>query len=64
MFHCNKLLSGCYAGYGRSLRKCGYFLVKSTMGLVVKVNALEVPSTFYDDTGRWHITLGDSDQDR
>jgi hypothetical protein len=34
------------------------------MELVVKVNALEVPSTFYDETGKWHITLGDSDQDR
>jgi GNAT superfamily N-acetyltransferase len=53
-----------HAGYGRILRKCGYFQVKSTMGLVVKVNALEVPSAFYDETGKWHITLGDSDQDR
>ena len=53
-----------HAGYGRTLRKCGYFQVKSTMELVVKVNALEVPSTFYDETGKWHITLGDSDQDR
>jgi GNAT superfamily N-acetyltransferase len=53
-----------HAGYGRALRKCGYFQVKSEMGLVVKVNALEVPSSFYDETGKWHITLGDSDQDR
>ena len=53
-----------HAGYSRTLRKCGYFQVKSTMQLVVKVNALEVPSTFYDETGKWHITLGDSDQDR
>jgi hypothetical protein len=53
-----------HAGYGRMLRKCGYFQVKSAMGLVVKVNALEVPSAFYEETGKWHITLGDSDQDR
>jgi hypothetical protein len=53
-----------HAGYGRTLRKCGYFQVKSAMELVVKVNALEVPSTFYEETGKWHITLGDSDQDR
>ena len=53
-----------HAAYGRTLRKCGYFQVKSTMELVVKVNALEVPSTFYDETAKWHITLGDSDQDR
>jgi hypothetical protein len=53
-----------HSGYGRTLRKCGYFQVKSTMGLVVKVNALELPSAFYEETGNWHITLGDSDQDR
>ena len=42
----------CTRRYGRTLRKCGYFQVKSTMQLVVKVNALEVPSTFYDETGK------------
>jgi GNAT superfamily N-acetyltransferase len=52
------------AAYGRTLRKCGYFQVKSTMQLVVKVNAVEVPASFYEETGNWHITLGDSDQDR
>jgi len=30
----------------------------------VKVNAVEVPTTFYQETDGWHITLGDSDQDR
>ena len=50
--------------YTRVLRRCGYFQVKSAMELVVKVNALEVPSTFYQETGDWHVTLGDSDQDR
>ena len=29
-----------------------------------KVNALDVPPSFYEDTDRWHVTLGDSDQDR
>jgi GNAT superfamily N-acetyltransferase len=53
-----------HAAYGRSLRKSGYFQVKSTMHLVVKVNAVEVPPTFYQETDGWHITLGDSDQDR
>ena len=53
-----------HAAYGRALRKCGYFQVKSTMQLVVKVNAVGVPGGFYEDTGTWHITLGDSDQDR
>ena len=29
----------------------------------VKVNAVQVPRSFYDDTDGWHITYGDSDQD-
>ena len=53
-----------HGGYGRLLRKCGYFQVKSAMQLVVKVNAVDVPSGFYEETDDWHITLGDSDQDR
>ena len=53
-----------HEAYSRVLRRCGYFQVKSTMELVVKVNAMEVPSTFYEETGDWHVTLGDSDQDR
>jgi hypothetical protein len=53
-----------HGGYGRALRRCGYFQVKSAMQLVVKVNAIEVPPTFYDETDDWHVTLGDSDQDR
>jgi hypothetical protein len=52
------------AAYGRVLRKSGYFQVKSSMELVVKVNAVEVPPGFYEETSNWHITLGDSDQDR
>ena len=51
----------------RSAASCGargYFQVKSTMEFVVKVNGLEVPPTFYDAPTRWHVTLGDSDQDR
>ena len=25
--------------------------------------AVQVPKGFYDDTGKWHITYGDSEQD-
>jgi GNAT superfamily N-acetyltransferase len=53
-----------HQGFARVLKKSGYFQVKSTMEFVVKVNALEVPPSFYEDTDRWHVTLGDSDQDR
>jgi hypothetical protein len=51
-------------GFRKLLRKSGYYPVKSTMEFVAKVNAVPVPATFYDSTERWHVTLGDSDQDR
>jgi GNAT superfamily N-acetyltransferase len=57
----------CYAlhaGFRRMLKRAGYFQVKSTMGLVAKVNGLDVPPDFYQRTDDWHVTLGDSDQDR
>ena len=34
------------------------------MEFVVKVNGIDVPEAFYDRTDGWHVTLGDSDQDR
>jgi hypothetical protein len=46
------------------LRSMGYFRVKSSVELVVKVNAVPVGAGFYRDTSRWHITIGDSDLDR
>ena len=56
----------CYSMHGafrRVLRRNGYFNVKSTLEVSVKVNAVQVPKGFYDDTDGWHITSGDSDQD-
>jgi len=53
-----------HAGFRRVLRRSGYFQVKSTMEFVVKINGLDVDPSFYDNTDTWHITLGDSDQDR
>jgi hypothetical protein len=56
----------CYAMNGafrRTLRRNGYFNVKSTLEVAVKVNAVQVPKGFYDATDGWHITYGDSDQD-
>jgi hypothetical protein len=53
-----------HAAYRKALKRAGYFQVKSTMEFVAKINALEVPAGFYDNTERWHVTLGDSDQDR
>ena len=53
-----------HAAFRRVLKRSGYFQVKSTMEFVVKVNAVDVPPSFYEETDNWHITLGDSDQDR
>lgn len=53
-----------HAGFRRVLRRSGYFQVKSTMEFVVKINGLDVDPSFYENTDTWHITLGDSDQDR
>jgi hypothetical protein len=56
----------CYALHGpfrRVLRRNGYFGVKSSLEMALKVNAVQVPGEFYDQTENWHITCGDSDQD-
>lgn len=53
-----------HAGFRRMLRRAGYFQVKSTVQFVAKVNEIDVPPSFYQETDRWHVTLGDSDQDR
>jgi GNAT superfamily N-acetyltransferase len=53
-----------HAGFRKLLRQSGYFTVKSTMEFVAKVNALDLSPGFYKATDNWHVTLGDSDQDR
>jgi GNAT superfamily N-acetyltransferase len=53
-----------HAGFKRVLKRSGYFQVKSTMEFVAKLNAVQVDPSFYENTDRWHLTLGDSDQDR
>jgi hypothetical protein len=51
-------------GFRKMLRSSGYYSVKSTMEFVAKINGLAVPAKFYESTAQWHVTLGDSDQDR
>ena len=51
------------AAFRRVLRRAGYFQVKSAMEFVVKVNGIDLDPSFYERTDRWHVTLGDSDQD-
>ena len=52
-----------HGAFRRVLRRNGYFNVKSSIEVAVKVNAVQVPRGFYDDNDGWHITYGDSDQD-
>jgi GNAT superfamily N-acetyltransferase len=53
-----------HEGFRRVLRRSGYFQVKSTMEFVVRINGIDIESGFYENTDQWHVTLGDSDQDR
>jgi hypothetical protein len=56
----------CYAlheTFRRILRRNGYFSVKSTLDVAAKINAVQVPQGFDDDTDGWHVTYGDSNQD-
>jgi hypothetical protein len=53
-----------HAGFRRILRRSGYFVRRSTLDFVVKINALPLSDSFYRDTDRWHITFGDADLDR
>jgi GNAT superfamily N-acetyltransferase len=53
-----------HAGFRKILRAEGYAQASSSLQFVVKVNAIDLPSDFYRDTSRWHVMLGDSDQDR
>jgi GNAT superfamily N-acetyltransferase len=52
------------AGFRRVLKRSGYFQVKSTVEFTAKINGIAVEPSFYDETANWHVTLGDSDQDR
>jgi hypothetical protein len=49
--------------FRRVLRRSGFFVVKSNVLLNAKVNAVQVPPDFYEDTDGWHFTWGDGDLD-
>jgi hypothetical protein len=56
----------CYvqhAKFRRVLRRSGYFVVKSNVLLNARVNAVQVPQDFYENTDGWHFTWGDGDLD-
>lgn len=52
-----------HAGFRRLLKKSGYYQSTSSVQLVAKINALDVPGGFYQTPDTWHVTLGDADLD-
>jgi hypothetical protein len=48
-----------HAGFRKVLRRSGYFRVRPTRTLSVKLNDPGTKRTFYDTTALWHFTLGD-----
>jgi hypothetical protein len=55
--------SAMHGAFRRVLRRNGYFNVRSSLEVSVKINAVQVPRGFYEDTEGWHITNGDSEHD-
>jgi len=53
-----------HAGFLRILRSAGYLDRDPAMRFVAKINAFEVPTSYYDSSAAWHVTVGDSDSDR
>jgi len=53
-----------HAAFRKVLKGEGYAQTASSLQFVIKLNAFSVVPTFYTETSNWHITLGDSDQDR
>lgn len=52
-----------HADYRKALRRSGYFSVKSSLALAVRLDQQHVRPDFYRSTGRWHVTLGDASVD-
>jgi hypothetical protein len=49
-----------HAGFRKLLRRSGYFGVRSTLSLSVKINDPATSRAFYDTTADWHFTSGDA----
>jgi GNAT superfamily N-acetyltransferase len=53
-----------HALFRKILKAEGYAQAASTLQFVIKLNAMAPGPDFYTKTDQWHVTLGDSDQDR
>src|SRR5262249_12635623 len=52
-----------HESFTNTLLAAGYVSGPATLRLVGKINALEVPRTYYESLSEWHVTIGDSDVD-
>ncbi|HKY22360.1 MAG TPA: GNAT family N-acetyltransferase [Vicinamibacterales bacterium] len=52
------------AAFRKVMQARRYFGVASSVQMVAKINAVSVGPAFYTDRDKWHVTFGDSDQDR
>ena len=52
------------ARYIDGLHSAGYADRDPVMRFVAQINAVEVPPHYYDSFADWHVTMGDSDNDR
>jgi hypothetical protein len=46
------------------LRVKGFMRLESPMQFCLRIHSDHVDDSFFHDTGRWHVTFGDSDMDR
>lgn len=53
-----------HTGFGKFLRQLRFARVPSSIQFCLRFNDLRVPPGYHQGTDRWHVTLGDSDQDR
>jgi hypothetical protein len=52
-----------HAGFRKVLKRSGYFGVRSSLSLAVKLNDPAAPRRFHESTDDWHVTLGDGPVD-
>ena len=50
--------------FAARLANKGFYAIRSPMQFCVRIHADHVDDSFFRDTSRWHVTFGDSDQDR
>ncbi|MBC8088027.1 MAG: hypothetical protein H7Z40_12235 [Phycisphaerae bacterium] len=57
-------VSSAHATFNGILRTNGYEDLSPAIRFVAKINAIAVPPDYYGSLANWHVTVGDSDNDR